>query len=318
MSTTFVKVSRVETIKITPDGEFGTLLKQIPTPPRQLWVQGNPEAFELLHSLPAYGLAVVGTRLPQARSETQVKTRLRELASTRLIIISGLALGIDSCAHATALSLNLPTVAVLGCGLGITYPKKNEELRKEIVAKGGLIMSEYEELEEARPSSFILRNRIIAGLSHAAWVVEAGFRSGALNTAAWARDNGRECFATPCYPGDPMLAGNEGLLKRPGTKALWTSEDLSQVWLDLHSVSHPAPIRRQSHFKIQNGSMNVEVCLKNRVEMVVIQEGGATVQGLFDWATEQGFTPLEFYEALQKNLASGAISDRNGVLATRP
>jgi DNA processing protein len=306
----------VETIELTPQSEYGPLLAQMKLPPKKLWAQGSPEAFQLLHLLPDYGFAVVGTRLPQARSETQVKIRLRELASTRLIIISGLALGIDTCAHQTALALGLPTIAILGCGLGMTYPQKNQDLRNEILAKNGLIISEYEEFEGAKPSNFIRRNRIIAGLARAVWIVEAGFRSGALNTALWARQNERECFATPCYPGDPILAGNEGLLKREGTKALWTSEDLSQAWLGFHSVSHPPPARDRSHLTLQTPPLDAQTDLKNRIAMVTIQEGGATVQGLFDWAMEQGFQPLEFYEALQKNLASGLISDRNGVLAT--
>lgn len=317
--TAFVIVSTVEsieTIKLVPDEEFGELLKQMKNPPKRLWVQGNEEGFKLLHALPLFGLAVVGTRFPQARSETQIKTRLRELVTSKLIIISGLALGIDACAHKTALALGLPTIAVLGCGLGSTYPKQNEELRKEILSHGGLIISEYDQLDEPRPSYFIQRNRIIAGLSRAVWIVEAGFRSGALNTAHWARENDRRCFATPCYPGDPMLGGNEVLLKRDGATAVWTAEDLSQAWLGLHSVTHPLPPKSRGRLKLQNTPANAQESLKEQIGIATIQEGGATVQRLFDWATDQGFAPLEFYEALQKNLASGLISDRNGVLAT--
>jgi DNA processing protein len=209
----FVNWLAVKTVKLTSSGEFKQLLKQMEDPPRQLWAQGSEAAFELLHRLPQYGFAVVGTRLPQMRSEIQIKMRLRELASSKkLIIISGIAQGIDTCAHKTALEFGLPTIAVLGSGLGKMYPKQNDNLRSEILSKDGLIVTEFDEQEEARPSSFIRRNRIIAGLSQAVWIVEAGVRSGALNTAYWARRNERFCFATPCYPGDPMLAGNENLL----------------------------------------------------------------------------------------------------------
>jgi hypothetical protein len=97
----------------------------------------------------------------------------------------------------------------------------------------------------------------------------------------------------------------------------WTSEDLSQAWLDLHSVAHPpGTTQTKPHNKLQCTTPTAAESLRHRIGLVTLQEGGATVQGLFDWAIEQSWPPLEFYEALQKNLASGAIYDRNGVLTT--
>jgi len=308
----------VLTVTIDENSPFAFLLKEIPQPPKVLRIQGRTEAFGLLDRLPYYGFAVVGTRTPQPRSLLQIRTRLRELKKSSIassvVVVSGLALGVDACAHEEALALDFPTIAVLGFGFDIFYPRENNMLRKRIVESGGLLITEYEDDEQALPGYFIQRNRIIAGLSHATWIVEAGFKSGALNTATWARDHERKCFATPCFPGDPAFAGNEVLLSNHGkpTLPLFTAEDLGQAWLDLHSAAHPKTKKKPA--PLRNAETEPVELLRYQVALLTSQQGGAAVPGLFDWSLGLGWSPFCFYAALQKAIESGLIQDRNGIL----
>jgi DNA processing protein len=310
----------VHTMTINEDSPFSFLLKEIPQPPKTLRIQGRTEAFTLLERLPYYGFAVVGTRTPQPRSLLQIRTRLRELKkssiASSLVVVSGLALGVDACAHEEALSLGFPTIAVLGFGFNIFYPRENNELRNQIVRSGGLLVTEYPEEEQALPGHFIQRNRIIAGLAQATWIVEAGFKSGALNTAKWAREHERKCFATPSFPGDPAFAGNQDILsnQKPRAMALWTSEDLSDAWLDLHSAAHPQGKSKKKPSPLRNAETEPVELLRYQVASLTSQNGGASVPGLFDWSLGLGWSPFCFYAALQKALESGLIQDRNGVL----
>src|SRR6185437_11523212 len=190
----------------------------------------------LLDRLPEHGLAVVGTRHPQPRAEYLVKRSIADLKGSELIILSGLALGIDSFAHEAALEAGLPTLAFLGCGLGIQYPPENSDLRARILKSGGLVISEYEMNQEARPHHFLNRNRLISGFGRATWIVQAPTRSGALNTAKWARDEHRDCYATPSFPNDPAFAGNCKLLDDGCAYVFWGAHSLGQTWLGLSTV----------------------------------------------------------------------------------
>lgn len=203
--------------------------------PRTLWIEGKPSAFHLIERLPDFGLAVVGTRSPDRRSIFLTQETLRRLKGTPLIIISGLARGIDSTAHESALSADLPTVAVLGCGINRTYPAENLRLRKRIIDAGGLVISEFSPHLEAHPGCFIQRNRIIAGMAKATWIVQSGYRSGALNTAHWTLRQGRTLFVTPSFPGDPSFLGNENLMIKEPAIALYHAEAFASCWIDLFS-----------------------------------------------------------------------------------
>jgi DNA protecting protein DprA len=308
----------VQTMTIDENSPFAFLLKEIPQSPKTLRIQGRTEAFGLLDRLPYYGFAVVGTRTPQPRSLLQIRTRLRELKQSSIassvVIVSGLALGVDACAHEEALALDFPTIAVLGFGFDIFYPRENNTLRNRIVESGGLLITEYPDEEQALPGYFIQRNRIIAGLAQATWIVEAGFKSGALNTAKWAREGDRKYFATPSFPGDPAFAGNQDLLsnQKPRAMALWTSEDLSDAWLDLHSAAHPKTKKKPA--PLRGAEMEPVELLRYQVALLTSQQGGAAVPGLFDWSLGLGWSPFCFYAALQKAIESGLIQDRNGIL----
>ena len=229
-------MERIESFVLTPHSPIThPELWSIAAPPQKLYVQGKKSALKLLSHLPERGLAIVGTREPQERTKTFLKTEVLKLSSSSLIILSGLARGIDAVAHEAALDAGLPTIAVIAAGLTLSYPKETLELRKRIVDTGGLIISEYPLGTAARKENFLQRNRIIAGWSKATWVVEANQRSGSLNTARWARENHRTCLTLPCFPGNPLLMGNQTLLDRDHALAYWGTHSLGAIWLDLAS-----------------------------------------------------------------------------------
>lgn len=280
-----------------------------PKCPREIYFQGD---IRLLEKLSHRGLAVVGTRRPQPRSEALVRRVLRDLRREDLIIISGLARGVDACAHKAALDVGLPTVAVLGCGLDFQYPEENEPLRKKILESGGLVLSEYASSVEAQPFFFIQRNRIIAGLSKATWIVQAPYRSGALNTAKWAREFGRDTYSTASFPGDPSFAGNEGLFhwdQRP--HPLYHVSCLRETWREFNDL---VPRRGGAFPKISTDTSDV---IWDEVKCRSAQAGGVSVSDLLDWAVRCGFTPLDLYERLQKAQECGLVSEHQGILVAR-
>ena len=147
--------------------EYPERLKEIYDPPPVLWVRGPVS----LLSRPA--IAVVGTRHPSPYGSGVAEMLARDLAVRRLLIVSGMARGIDSCAHRGALSARMPTVAVWGTGIDVIYPKENKKLAEEILATGGAIVSEMPMGTFPAPQNFPRRNRMLSGLSVAVLVVEA-------------------------------------------------------------------------------------------------------------------------------------------------
>jgi len=201
--------------------EFPPLLRAIHDPPPGLYVRGGAE-LELI-SRPA--VAVVGARACSAYGRHVARQLGRELASAGLVVVSGLARGVDGEAHRGALEAGGITVAVLGCGIDRDYPAVHAELAVRIVAQGGLIVSEYAPGVEPAPWRFPARNRIIAGLCAASVVVEARERSGALITADFALEEGREVFVVPGEITSALSAGSNALL-RLGATPLLTPEDV--------------------------------------------------------------------------------------------
>jgi DNA protecting protein DprA len=167
-----------------------------------------------LDTLPDTGFSIVGTRKPQIRSVRLVDESVDQLRGTGLTVISGLARGIDEAAHRAALRSGLRTLAIIGCGIDVDYPSGSYSLRREIVANGGMILSPFPDGTPPLPGHFHSRNRLIAELARAVWVVEGAAISGTLNTAQWASRLDRDLYATPAFPGDPCFSGNEKLLSR--------------------------------------------------------------------------------------------------------
>jgi DNA processing protein len=190
------------------DREFPPLLGAIHDPPPGLFLRGSADP-ELLRRP---GVAVVGARACSGYGASVARSLGRELAVAGLVVVSGLARGVDAEAHRGALEAGGPTVAVLGCGIDRDYPAAHAELARRIAAEG-LIVSEYAPGVEPAPWRFPARNRIVAGLAQVTVVVEARERSGALITADLALEEGREVFAVPGEITSALSTGTNALLK---------------------------------------------------------------------------------------------------------
>ncbi|MDI6870339.1 MAG: DNA-processing protein DprA [Bacillota bacterium] len=193
-------------------GEEGypPLLLHTPEPPPVLYLRGSMVRDDWR------AIAVVGTRRASAYGRYQAERLAGELAAEGLTVVSGLARGIDETAHRGALEAGGRTLAVLGCGPDRVYPPENAPLAEEI-AESGAVLTEFPPGTPPLPGNFLWRNRVIAGLALGTVVVEAGERSGALNTAFHANDAGREVFAVPGEVGRPGSAGCHLLLRLGAT-----------------------------------------------------------------------------------------------------
>jgi DNA processing protein len=207
--------------------EFPSLLRAIHDPPAGLFLRGTAEP-ELL-SRPA--VAVVGARACSGYGASVARSLGRELAAAGLVVVSGLARGIDAEAHRGALEAEGTTVAVLGCGIDRDYPAAHAELARR-VADAGLIVSEYAPGVEPAPWRFPARNRIVAGLCAATVVVEARERSGALITADLALEEGREVFAVPGEITSSLSAGTNALLKLGAAPLTSSTEVLASFGIE--------------------------------------------------------------------------------------
>lgn len=218
------ELARAQRLKVTlyayGSATYPKALTQIYDPPPVLYVKGTlPAGLNApVEKLPSLG--IVGTRNASSYGLGVAKTFARELAEEGISIISGMALGIDAAAHQGALAATGGnTVAVLGSSVDNLYPLQNSRLAEEILHKGGAIVSEYPLGTKPRPENFPGRNRIINGLSKGILVVEGAERSGALITADYALNEGREVFAVPGRLGDPRAAGPLALLAQGATLA---------------------------------------------------------------------------------------------------
>jgi DNA processing protein len=205
--------------------DYPERLKEIYDPPPVLWVRGSVG----LLARPA--IAIVGTRHPSPYGSGMGEMLARDLAVRRLLVVSGMARGIDTCAHKGALAARMPTVAVWGTGIDVVYPKENKKLAEDILATGGTIVSEMPMGAFPAPQNFPRRNRILSGLSVAVLVVEAAENSGTRVTARCAAEQNRDLFAVP---GNVTNKGSwtPNTLIKQGAKLVATWED---VWEELPS-----------------------------------------------------------------------------------
>ena len=208
------------------DTAFPPLLAAIHDPPAGLFVRGCADV--ALLSRPA--VAIVGARACSAYGGGVARMLGRELAAAGLVVVSGLARGVDAEAHRGALEPDGVTVAVLGCGVDRDYPAAHRRLGAEIAAGGvGLVVSEYAPGVEPAPWRFPARNRIVAGLAAVTVVIEAREGSGALITADFALEEGREVLAVPGEITSALSAGSNGLL-RLGATPLTRPEDVLELF----------------------------------------------------------------------------------------
>lgn len=204
---------KIEKLPIS-DVRYPELLRQIYDPPRVLYYVGNLAALERPR------VAIVGTRRMTGYGESQAFKFARELSARGICVVSGLAYGIDKAAHEGALEGPGGTIAVVAQGIPELQPAAHVELARRIVAKGGLLLSENEAGTQVYKSDYLVRNRIIAGLCKATLIVEAPFKSGAMNTAKHAYDNGREVLCLPGRIMDTNCEGTNALLQRGAHLAL--------------------------------------------------------------------------------------------------
>lgn len=186
-------------------------LKSIPNPPVFLFVRGK---IPPLHK----SLSIVGTRETTDYGRITAEKFVSDLVANNFVIVSGLALGIDSCAHESTLKNKGITVAVLGSGVDRIYPSNNSYLAERIIKSGGAVLSEYPLGTPAMQHHFPVRNRIVSGLSRGALIVEGGVKSGALITARYALEQGREVFAVPNNITKMGLSGTNYLIRRAEAK----------------------------------------------------------------------------------------------------
>jgi DNA processing protein len=206
------------------DPRYPALLAAIHDPPKALFVRGESDV--ALLSAPA--VAIVGARACSSYGRSVARSLARELAAAGLVVVSGMARGIDGEAHRGALDADARTCAVLGCGIDCDYPAAHAELARRICERG-LIVSEYEAGVEPAPWRFPARNRIIAGLCRATVVVEARERSGALITADFALEEGREVLATPGEITSALSSGTNALI-RLGATPVTCADDVLEVF----------------------------------------------------------------------------------------
>ncbi len=215
-------------ILIQQDESYPKRLNEIDQPPPVLYTQGN------INPDDEWSVAIVGTRRVTAYGRQVAEDIAGRLARNGLTIISGLARGVDSIAHQAALDAGGRTIAVLGSGLDRIYPPENRHLAEQIKANGALI-SEFSPNTPPEASNFPQRNRLISGLSLAVIVIEAGIKSGALITASFAADQGREVFAVPGNITSPGSMGTNRLIQN-GAHPLLSAEQVLEI-LELSMVA---------------------------------------------------------------------------------
>ena len=211
---------------LTPEDEsYPSRLLEIYDPPAVLWVRGDARL------LNRAGIAVVGTRQPTPYGAGMAEMLSRDLARRGMVVMSGMARGVDTCAHKGALEAGGATVAVWGTGIDVIYPKENKKLAEQIVAQGGVIVSEFPLGTFPAPQNFPIRNRTLSGMSIGVLVVEGGEYSGTRITARCALEQGRDVYAVPGNATNKNAWGPNTLIKQ-GAKLTATWED---IWEDLPS-----------------------------------------------------------------------------------
>jgi DNA processing protein len=218
------------------DPEYPSRLKEIYDPPVVMFVRGSVEV------LAQPGIAMVGTRHPTPYGSGMAERLSTDLAARGLVIISGLARGIDTASHRGALAAKGKTVAVLGTGIDVMYPKENTRLTEQIVALGGALISEFPVGTPPTPQNFPIRNRIISGMSAGVLVVEAAEYSGTRITSRCALEQNRDVYAVPGNVTNKSSWGPNTLIKQ-GAKLVATWED---VWEELPADIQAALSSRQN------------------------------------------------------------------------
>lgn len=268
------------------DNIFTNQLTNIANVPDILYYRGT------LPKTAIKAVAIVGSRKPTAYGKAVTEKIVHTLAKYNITIISGLALGIDSIAHRAALKFNTPTIAIMARGLDEIYPASHLNLANQIIESGGAVISTYEAGVPARPYHFLRRNEIISGLSSLVVVTEAAVRSGTLNTACHAINQGKEVFVVPGNITSPMSAGCNRLIRQGANPLL-----------------HPDDILPALNINLKSAGASKTVTGKNKEEQAVldsISSGGAISTNQIIKVT--GLDAQKVFSTLSMLEISGAIS----------
>jgi DNA processing protein len=268
--------------------EYLKILSDIVKPPKTLHYIGKIPNHRLIT------VAIVGTRRPSVYGKEVTHRLSSDLAKRGVVIVSGLALGVDAIAHAAALEVGGTTLAVLGNGLPKIQPTSNRGLAERIVQQGGAIFSEYDDNEEARPHYFLERNRLVAGLADAIIITEAATRSGTLNTASHALAQGKEIFVVPGNITSPLSAGCNALLKQ-GARVVTDYKDVLEVI---------APQLESEQIQLPLGQNKLETAI-----IALIANGERDGEELL---RQCGADPIEFSTAMTMLEIAGSIRPLGG------
>ena len=238
------------------DAAYPSFLKEIHDPPILLFVKGKLPSSQKLN------IAIVGSRMASLYGLKMAESIAQNLATSGLVVVSGLARGIDSAAHRGALKAKGLTLAVLGGGLARIYPAENKKMAAQIAQTGALI-SEYPMDMESLRAHFPVRNRIISGLSRAVLVAEAREKSGALITADLALEQGREVYALPGQADSAKSFGSNWLLKQ-GAHFVTSAEDILQ---DFHITPSGKRTARNRSISVTEEESQLLSCLEGEAPM---------------------------------------------------
>lgn len=229
------RISRLKVqILFIDDSDYPSNLRAIADPPVFLFVRGK---LPPLHK----SLGVVGTRKITDYGRLMTEKFVSDLVRNDFVVVSGLALGVDSCAHTITLKNNGLTIAVLGSGVDYIYPSTNINLSQRILNSGGAIISEYPLGTQPSKHHFPMRNRIISGLSKGVLIVEGGAKSGALITAKYALEQGREVFAIPNNITKVGLSGTNKIIRRSEAKLVENIDHILEDF-DMEPANFKKPI----------------------------------------------------------------------------
>lgn len=224
------------------DSAFPEQLKQIASPPKALYLLGDAS---LMHATAR--LSIIGSRKVSPYGKSVTYNLSKESAGQGVVIISGLALGVDSIAHQAALDAGGKTIAVLPCGLDRIYPSSHTNLAREILQKGGLLVTEYPEGTTTFKQNFIARNRLVSGLADAVLVTEAAQKSGSLHTVNFALNQGKTVMAVPGPITSQLSVGTNNLIKS-GAVPITESADIFEA-LGLTGMEKPTVPLAQNEFE---------------------------------------------------------------------
>jgi DNA processing protein len=233
------------------DSNYPNLLRETISPPKILYVEGN------VKNLSKPGIAVVGARKCTDYGKRMCKIFTEKLVQYNLTIISGMAVGIDSIAHTTAIQNLATTIAVLPSGLNNVYPKKNLELYEKILSSGGTIITEYEPEEAGAEEKFRRRNRIVSGLAMGTLVIEGGYRSGSLITARITKKIGRPVFCIPNSLESKNSYATNNLIKN-GAYLVTKEEDIFSKFEDIKFEKRKLSKEEEEKIKNNNKEENAK------------------------------------------------------------